>query len=76
MAPLSKRFLWLTKQNVFINDMTDLENVVKVGQLKLTTNKMSVIARGNAVEVISLNLCIDTKKHLGHWVDIGNQAQS
>lgn len=76
MAPLSKRFLWLTKQNVFINDMTDLENVVKVGQLKLTTNKMSVIARGNAIEVISLNLCIDTKKHLGRWVDIGNQAQS
>lgn len=35
--------------------MTDLVNVVKVGQLKVTTNKMSVIARGNAIEVISLN---------------------
>lgn len=36
--------------------MTDLVNVVKVGQLKVTTNNMSVIARGNAIEVISLNL--------------------
>lgn len=69
ITPLSKCFLWLTKQNVFINDMTDLVNVVKVGQLKVTTNKMSVIARGNAIEVISLNLCIGTKKHLGCWVD-------
>lgn len=49
--------------------MTDLVNVVKVGQLKVTTNKMSVIARGNAIEVISLNLSIGTKKHLGCWVD-------
>ena len=56
ITPLSKCFLWLTKQNVFINDMTDLVNVVKVGQLKVTTNNMSVIARGNAIEVISLNL--------------------
>ena len=45
--------------------MTDLVNVVKVGQLKVTTNKMSVIARGNAIEVISLNLCIGTKKTFG-----------
>ena len=30
---------------------------------------MSVITRGNAIEVISLNLCIGTKKHLGCCVD-------
>ena len=51
----------LTEQNV-IKDMTDLVNVLKVGQLKVTTNKMSIIARGNAMEDISINLCIRTKK--------------
>ena len=51
----------LTEQNV-IKDMTDLINVFKVGQLKVTTNKMSIIARGNAMEDVSINLCIRTKK--------------
>ena len=45
--------------------MTDLVNVLQVGQLKVTTNKMSIIARGNAMEDISVNLCTGTKKHLG-----------
>ena len=63
--PISTNFLWLTEQNVIIKDMTDLVNVLQVGQLKVTTNKMSIIARGNAMEDISVNLCTGTKKHLG-----------
>ena len=61
----------LTEQNV-IKDMTDLVNVLKVGQLKVTTNKMSIIARGNAMEDISINLCIRTKKKTleCRWLDI------
>ena len=66
IVPISTNFLWLTEQNVIIKDMTDLVNVLKVGQLKVTTNKMSIIARGNAMEDISINLCIGIKKkHLG-----------
>ena len=65
ILPVSKNFLWLTEQNEIIKDMTDLVNVLQVGQLKVTTNKMSIIARGNAMEDISVNLCIGTKKHLG-----------
>ena len=49
IVPISKNFLWLTEQNVIIKDMTDLVKVLKVGQLKVTTNKMSIIARGNAI---------------------------
>ena len=62
---VSKNFLWLTEQNEIIKDMTDLVNVLQVGHLKVATNKMSIIARGNAMEDISVNLCIGTKKHLG-----------
>ena len=39
IVPVSKNFLWLTEQNVIIKDMTDLVNVLQVGQLKVTTNK-------------------------------------
>ena len=68
---LCPNFLWLTEQNVIIKDMTDLVKVLKVGQLKVTTNKMSIIARGNAMEDISINLCIRTKKTLEcRWLDI------
>ena len=49
IVPVSKNFLWLTEQNEIIKDMTDLVNVLQVGQLKVTTNKMSIIARGNAI---------------------------
>ena len=66
IVPISKNFLWLTEQNVIIKDRTDLVNVLKVGQLKVTTNKMSIIARGNAMEDISINLCIGIKKNT--WV--------
>lgn len=65
IVPISTNFLWLTEQNVIIKDMTDLVNVLQVGQLKVTTNKMSIIARGNAMEDTSVNLCTGTKKHLG-----------
>ena len=65
IVPVSKHFLWLTERNEIIKDMTDLVNVLQVGQLKVTTNKMSIIARGNAMEDISVNLCTGTKKHLG-----------
>ena len=71
IVPISKNFLWLTEQNVIIKDMTDLVKMLKVGQLKVTTNKMSIIARGNAIQDISINLCIGTKKTLGcRWLDI------
>ena len=65
IVPISTNFLWLTEQNVIIKVMTDLVNLLQVGQLKVTTNKMSIIARGNAMEDISVNLCTGTKKHLG-----------
>ena len=68
IVPISKNFLWLTEQNVIIKDRTDLVNVLKVGQLKVTTNKMSIIARGNAMEDISINLCIGIKKNT--WVPL------
>ena len=68
MVPISTNFLWLTEQNVIIKDRTDLVNVLKVGQLKVTTNKMSIIARGNAMEDISINLCIGIKKNT--WVSL------
>ena len=71
IVPVSKNFLWLTEQNEIIKDMTDLVNVLQVGQLKVTTNKMSIIARGNAMEDLSINLCIRTKKTLEcRWLDI------
>ena len=54
IVPISTNLLWLTEQNEIIKDMTDLVNVLQVGQLKVTTNKMSIY-----------NLCIGTKKHLG-----------
>lgn len=47
----------------------------KSWSVKVTTNKMSVITRGNAIEVISLNLCISTKKTFG-LLGRHNQAQS
>ena len=68
IVPISTNFLWLTEQNVIIKDRTDLVNVLKVGQLKVTTNKMSIIARGNAMEDISINLCIGIKKNT--WVSL------
>ena len=68
IVPISTNFLWLTEQNVIIKDRTDLVNVLKVGQLKVTTNKMSIIARGNAMEDISINLCIGIKKNT--WVPL------
>ena len=68
IVPISTNFLWLTEQNVIIKDRTDLVNVLKVGQLKVTTNKMSIIARGNPMEDISINLCIGIKKNT--WVSL------
>ena len=68
IVPISTNFLWLTEQNVIIKDRTDLVNVLKVGQLKVTINKMSIIARGNAMEDISINLCIGIKKNT--WVSL------